>query len=177
MPKLYDLAHCRAGDKGNTSILSLIVYRAEDYPLLAAQVTTAQVSGMSGNYRFYVNPFATYTIEIDPSNYAAGRPLNGLAPTVANVGSDVSDSDADVSGRIAVSAAGNRDVNVSFDAGMANGANVRITKTGPATAALGSSYSYTLSYANDGPSSAGNVVITDVLPAGISYSSSSPPAA
>ena len=36
MPKLYDLAHCRAGDKGNTSILSLIAYRAADYPLLAA---------------------------------------------------------------------------------------------------------------------------------------------
>ena len=44
MPKLYDLAHCRAGDKGNTSILSLIAYRAEDYPLLAAQVTTAAVA-------------------------------------------------------------------------------------------------------------------------------------
>ena len=37
MPKLYDLAHCRAGDKGNTSILSLIAYRAEDYPLLVEQ--------------------------------------------------------------------------------------------------------------------------------------------
>jgi hypothetical protein len=33
MPKLYDLAHCRAGDKGNTSILSVIAYRREDYPL------------------------------------------------------------------------------------------------------------------------------------------------
>ncbi len=31
MPKLYDLAHCRAGDKGNTSILSLIAYRPDDY--------------------------------------------------------------------------------------------------------------------------------------------------
>ena len=39
MPKLYDLAHCRAGDKGNTSILSLVAYRAEDYPLLVAHVT------------------------------------------------------------------------------------------------------------------------------------------
>jgi hypothetical protein len=35
MPKLYDLAHCRAGDKGNTSTLSLIAYRQDDYPLLA----------------------------------------------------------------------------------------------------------------------------------------------
>jgi hypothetical protein len=37
--KLYDLAHCRAGDKGNTSILSLIAYRDEDYALLCRRVT------------------------------------------------------------------------------------------------------------------------------------------
>ena len=41
--KLYDIAHCRAGDKGNTSILSLIAYRDEDYPLLVEKVTTAAV--------------------------------------------------------------------------------------------------------------------------------------
>ena len=39
MPRLYDLAHCRAGDKGDTSILSLIAYRAADYPLLVERVT------------------------------------------------------------------------------------------------------------------------------------------
>ena len=44
MPKLYDLAHCRAGDKGNTSILSLIAYRADDYPTLAARVTVDAVA-------------------------------------------------------------------------------------------------------------------------------------
>ena len=44
MPKLYDIAHCRAGDKGNTSILSLIAYRAEDYPLLAQRVTVDAVA-------------------------------------------------------------------------------------------------------------------------------------
>ena len=43
MQKLYELAHCRAGDKGDTSILSLIAYRAEDYPLLAERVTAAAV--------------------------------------------------------------------------------------------------------------------------------------
>jgi hypothetical protein len=43
MPKLHELAHCRAGDKGDTSILSLIAYRAEDYPLLAARVTVDAV--------------------------------------------------------------------------------------------------------------------------------------
>ena len=43
MPKLYDLAHCRAGDKGNTSILSVIAYRPEDYALLAERVTVDAV--------------------------------------------------------------------------------------------------------------------------------------
>ena len=44
MPKLYDLAHCRAGDKGDTSTLSLVAYRAVDYPLLAQRVTVAAVA-------------------------------------------------------------------------------------------------------------------------------------
>ena len=44
MPKLRELAHCRAGDKGNTSTLSLIAYRAEDYALLALRVTAAAVA-------------------------------------------------------------------------------------------------------------------------------------
>jgi hypothetical protein len=47
--KLYEIAHCRAGDKGNTSILSLIAYRAADYPLLVEKVTEAAVQHhMSG---------------------------------------------------------------------------------------------------------------------------------
>ena len=41
--KLAELAHCRAGDKGDTAILSLFAYRPEDYPLLVAQVTEARV--------------------------------------------------------------------------------------------------------------------------------------
>ena len=44
MPKLHDLAHCRAGDKGNTSTLSLIAYRQEDYALLAQRVTVDAVA-------------------------------------------------------------------------------------------------------------------------------------
>jgi hypothetical protein len=43
MPKLHELAHCRAGDKGDTSILSLIAYRAEDFPLLVELVTVDAV--------------------------------------------------------------------------------------------------------------------------------------
>ena len=44
MPKLHDIAHCRAGDKGNTAILSLIAYREDDFPLLARRVTVEAVA-------------------------------------------------------------------------------------------------------------------------------------
>ena len=47
--KLYDLAHCRAGDKGNTSILSLIAYRDEDYASLCAHVTASAVQRPLGH--------------------------------------------------------------------------------------------------------------------------------
>ena len=41
--RLYELAHSRAGDKGDTSNLSVIAYRAEDYPLLEEYVTAERV--------------------------------------------------------------------------------------------------------------------------------------
>lgn len=41
--RLHDLAHCRAGDKGDTSILSVFAYRAEDYPLLVERLTVEVV--------------------------------------------------------------------------------------------------------------------------------------
>jgi hypothetical protein len=41
--KLYDIAHSRAGDKGNTLILSLIPYEEKDYELLCNLVTADKV--------------------------------------------------------------------------------------------------------------------------------------
>ena len=41
--KLHELAHARAGDKGDTLTLSLFVLREADYPLLREQVTAAAV--------------------------------------------------------------------------------------------------------------------------------------
>ena len=41
--KLHELAHARAGDKGDTLTLALIAYRDEDYPLLRDQVTAEAV--------------------------------------------------------------------------------------------------------------------------------------
>jgi hypothetical protein len=41
--KLYDIAHSRAGDKGNTLTLSLIPYQEKDYALLCEKVTAEKV--------------------------------------------------------------------------------------------------------------------------------------
>jgi hypothetical protein len=41
---LRDIAHSRAGDKGNLNSLSLIAYQQEAYPWLAATVTTSLVA-------------------------------------------------------------------------------------------------------------------------------------
>ena len=46
--KLLELAHSRAGDKDNTSNISLIPYRVEDYPLWVQVVTAARVRQWMG---------------------------------------------------------------------------------------------------------------------------------
>ena len=80
MPKLYDVAHCRAGDKGNTSILSLIAYRPEDYPLLVERVTVDAVRRhmagiVHGDIRRYELP------NLGALQFACTHSLNGGVTT------------------------------------------------------------------------------------------------
>ena len=39
MPKLRELAHCRTGDKGNLSTISVIAYKPEDFETIRTKVT------------------------------------------------------------------------------------------------------------------------------------------
>jgi hypothetical protein len=41
--KLFDIAHSRAGDKGNTLMLSLIPYNEADYEMLCNNITAEKV--------------------------------------------------------------------------------------------------------------------------------------
>lgn len=41
--RLHRLAHARAGDKGDVSMISVIAYRMEDFPRLRAGLTTETV--------------------------------------------------------------------------------------------------------------------------------------
>jgi hypothetical protein len=45
---LQHAAHVRAGDKGNTSSISVIAYTAELYPLLAEQLTAERFQALYG---------------------------------------------------------------------------------------------------------------------------------
>jgi uncharacterized delta-60 repeat protein/uncharacterized repeat protein (TIGR01451 family) len=54
------------------------------------------------------------------------------------------------------------------------GPDLLLTKTGPDSVIVGNQFSYTVTVLNRGPDSASNVVITDTLPAGLTYVSSTP---
>ena len=41
---LRDIAHSRTGDKGDTCNISVIAYRAEDWPLIRDRVTVERVA-------------------------------------------------------------------------------------------------------------------------------------
>jgi hypothetical protein len=49
--KLRDIAHSRTGDKGNTSNISVIAYRAEDFSLIRALVTVERVQAKLASFR------------------------------------------------------------------------------------------------------------------------------
>lgn len=45
---LREIAHSRTGDKGNTSNISVIAYRAADWPLIEREVTAERVAAHFG---------------------------------------------------------------------------------------------------------------------------------
>lgn len=68
---LHRLAHGRSGDKGNRLNVSVIAYRAEDWPLLVAEVTEARVMelfahrGATGVRRYLLPQLQAMNLVID----------------------------------------------------------------------------------------------------------------
>jgi uncharacterized repeat protein (TIGR01451 family) len=54
-------------------------------------------------------------------------------------------------------------------------ADIAVFKTGPANGIAGSNLTYTVTVTNSGPSTATNVVVSDLLPAGFTFVSATPP--
>jgi len=69
--KLYDIAHSRTGDKGNTSTISLIPYKEADFALIKKYVTDEAVAKWFAplgpikvtRYEFFKVPALNFVIE------------------------------------------------------------------------------------------------------------------
>jgi uncharacterized repeat protein (TIGR01451 family) len=164
-------------DAGEVGIPGVRLQLVDPQGQVVAMVTT----DAQGSYAFYVDPFAAYTVRIDPSQLGSSTgPLAGLRLTDTDAGGDdTKDSDTNAQGQIAVPSAGNRDVNLTYDAGLtavpAPTPNVFILKRGPAVADAFDPLTYTLEYGNSGQAPAANVVVTDRPPPGLVPFAATPP--
>ena len=73
--KVYDLAHCRAGDKGNTSNISVIAYEDRFYPFLRKHLLVLSWLGLTA----FVLVFAFWP-STRPSKYFSDRTLVATMP-------------------------------------------------------------------------------------------------
>ncbi|HET9100440.1 MAG TPA: hypothetical protein VFN62_08615 [Acidobacteriaceae bacterium] len=72
--KLREIAHSRAGDKGNLVNISVIAYRDQDYELLVARVTEERVEELFRE--FIVGRVERYCIpNLCALNFVLHRPL------------------------------------------------------------------------------------------------------
>lgn len=70
---LREIAHARAGDKGRLVNISVIAYRAEDYPLLLHQVTVERVSALFS--ADLTQPVTRYCVpQLQALNFVLHRP-------------------------------------------------------------------------------------------------------
>jgi uncharacterized repeat protein (TIGR01451 family) len=140
-----------------------------------ATVTTGSLDDANDQWRFYIPPWQPFMVRVDPTMFNAGQPLAGYAITTANAGSnDGLDSDANTQGQISIPAADHSNVDLSFDVGVVQSANILVDKQGPATANAGQQIDYTITVTNQGPAVAANVQAVDTLPASVSFVSATP---
>lgn len=72
---LRQIAHSRAGDKGNAVTLSLIAYRTADYSTLVEKVTAERVTALFGDV--IDRPVVRYELpQLSALNFVLHRPPN-----------------------------------------------------------------------------------------------------
>lgn len=74
--KLHEIAHARAGDKGNTSNVSVWVYDPADYLLVKEQLTPERIKGAYPE--LIRGPVMRYTLDhLQGLNFVMGDALEG----------------------------------------------------------------------------------------------------
>jgi uncharacterized repeat protein (TIGR01451 family) len=131
----------------------------------------------SGNVTGGIQPGVAYEIRIAVADGALG----GKLPTMANIGSDIHDSDGVVLGPNVIAAASIPALGANdhtFDFGFAvipTDADLEITKrVSPTCVEEGASVAFTVTVKNNGPADATGVVVTDDLPFGLTLNSVTP---
>lgn len=156
---------------------------------LLVGTTTTDAAGL---YRFENLLPGDYIVEIGPANFAPGAPLAGLVPSTGNEPIPDPDDNVDgdnngyaVAGGSVVSMAltltagsepteddGDPNTNRTLDFGFAAISDLVIVKSDdPDPVVAGENLTYTLHVSNEGPSPVDNVVVTDTLPAGVTFTS------
>jgi len=123
----------------------------------------------AGDYTFTNIPAGDYTIEfVPPPGYTFSPQDVG--------GNDSQDSDPNpATGRTATTTLLPGETDNAWDAGMYATADLSVTKTESADPiAPGAPLTYTIVVRNDGPATAPNVVLTDTLPAAVTFVSANP---
>lgn len=162
-------------DAGEADIAGVRLQLLNSNGGVMSTVTTGTITGAGDLWRFYVPPFQNYAVRIDPAMFNAGQPLYGLSMTVQDAGGDDTlDSDADGGGVMVVPAGPNEQVDLRYDFGLTDGANIRVSKTGTSVVLPTGTINYSIVVTNDGPGVARSVTIVDTLPGGVSYQSASP---
>ncbi|MBU6332801.1 MAG: MSCRAMM family adhesin SdrC [Chloroflexi bacterium] len=113
-----------AGEPGIDGV-RVSLYHASDTsfstPLATVTTGDADGDGVGGEYRFYVEPFRTYRVRLDPAQFAPGGVLRDWFVTSPDRGaSDLLDSDADqISRAMLIPGVVRETVDRSFDVGLA----------------------------------------------------------
>ncbi|MBX0330267.1 DUF11 domain-containing protein, partial [Oscillochloris sp. ZM17-4] len=161
------------GEPGHAGLAVTLTADPSNAAILPAGYVQTTTTDSSGRYLFKDLPPGRYrvTFATPPAPFSATLRDRG--------GSDAADSDADASTGYATPyvtiLAPPNHVNTTLDLGLFGGVpDVWVTKSGPAQALVGGTFSYTLDYGNAGALAAAGVQLRDTLPAGLSYVSASP---
>jgi Domain of unknown function DUF11/SdrD B-like domain len=161
---------------GAQTAVQINLYCVSVYPACPLGYPRSTSLNSGGTYQFSNLPAGTYFVSFIPPGGTLGAPPNAIAD-------DTRDSDGVVvrsSYQTASICVGNPAVgcainNATVDMGLLGGVDLQVTKTGPATAGVGTAIQYSLTYRNNSAIAvSAGAEVADTLPSWLTFVSASP---